>query len=152
MHDSDRPTSDDAERARPGRPSAAQSARSARRHRLPNAPLRYEADSATHARVDHGHPDSSSSQSGPISVTDATSRTSALVATMRDTIEHYVVARREMGEPIWRIVGEVRALVGRADTHLLTPDARAPLVDDVVRWTLQAYLAVSLCSVIPAHR
>ena len=73
----------------------------------------------------------------------------ALLGAVRTAIDEYVAARGVTGDQIWQILPEVRALVARAGADELEPETRARLVDEVVRWTLESYLAVPLCPVAP---
>ena len=62
-----------------------------------------------------------------------------LLAALRASVRVYVCARRDADIPIWRVLPEVKALVHEADPSLRQLLPLAPLVQCVVRWTIEAY-------------
>lgn len=62
-----------------------------------------------------------------------------LLAALRAGVSVYVCGRRQECVPIWRVLPEVKALIREADPEVAHLATLAPLVDQVVRWTIEAY-------------
>ena len=62
-----------------------------------------------------------------------------LLAHLRSTVTTYVIARRDEGAPIERVVPEVKCLVRESESCEGWRDPSDALLAQVVRWSIEAY-------------
>lgn len=62
-----------------------------------------------------------------------------LLAALRASVTVYVCGRRRAGAPIERVLPEIKSLVRDAESSMGSLETLAPLVAQVVGWTIEAY-------------